>query len=72
MWRQIDLQPDDSYDKKTYTACFSGRVSNGEWTELPSGKKPYYFQIMEIGNSTSMLRELDVAKFVVDTTKADG
>jgi len=71
MWRDISLQPDDSYDNKTFTACFNGGTSNGEWTELGSGMKNVYFQIMKIGGST-FGPQLSVNSVSVDTTKADG
>lgn len=71
MWNDISLQPDESYDNKTYTACFSGGTSNGEWTDLPSGKRDYYFKIMKIGGST-FGPQLSVKSVSVDTTKADG
>ncbi|MDX3754426.1 hypothetical protein ACFY1B_04690 [Streptomyces mirabilis] len=71
VWNDISLAPDKAYDNKTYTACFNGGVSNGEWTDLPSGKRDYYFQIMKIGGST-FGPQLSVSKLVVDTTKVDG
>ncbi|CAL9438921.1 MULTISPECIES: hypothetical protein [Streptomyces] len=71
MWNDISLQPDESYDNKTFTACFSGGTSNGEWTDLPSGKRDYYFKIMKIGGST-FGPQLSVSTVTVDTTKADG
>ncbi|MEU9668817.1 hypothetical protein AB0J81_20850 [Streptomyces bobili] len=70
MWNDISLQPDESYDNKTFTACFSGGTSNGEWTDLPSGMRNYYFQIMKIGGST-FGPQLSVSSVSVDTTKAD-
>ncbi|MFD8262364.1 hypothetical protein ACFV19_26360 [Streptomyces griseoluteus] len=71
IWNDISLQPDESYDNKTFTACFNGGVSNGEWTDLPSGKRDYYFKIMKIGGST-FGPQLTVGSLTVDTTKADG
>ncbi|MFH8503945.1 hypothetical protein [Streptomyces flaveolus] len=71
IWNDIALQPDESYDNKTFTACFNGGVSNGEWTDLPSGKRDYYFEIMKIGGST-FGPQLSVSSLTVDTTKADG
>ncbi|MCF2130768.1 hypothetical protein L1I79_30725 [Strepomyces sp. STD 3.1] len=71
MWNDISLQPDESYDNKTFTACFGGGTSNGEWTDLPSGKRDYYFKIMKIGGST-FGPQLSVKSVSVDTTKADG
>ncbi|WP_327404031.1 hypothetical protein OG194_30715 [Streptomyces sp. NBC_01288] len=71
MWNDIALQPDDAYDSKTFTACFNGAVSNGEWTDLPSGKRDYYFQLMKIGGST-FGPQLSVSSLTIDTTKADG
>jgi hypothetical protein len=70
MWNDIALQPDESYDNKTFTACFSGGTSNGEWTDLPSGIRDYYFKIMKIGGST-FGPQLSVRSVSVDTTKAD-
>lgn len=71
MWRDISLQPDDSYDNKTFTACFGTGTSNGEWTDLGSGMKNVYFQIMKIGGST-FGPQLSVNSVSVDTTQADG
>ncbi|MFI8005728.1 hypothetical protein [Streptomyces sp. NPDC086010] len=71
MWRDISLQPDDSYDNKTFTACFGSGTSNGEWTDLGTGAKNVYFKIMKIGGST-FGPQLSVSSVSVDTTKADG
>ncbi|CAM5297828.1 hypothetical protein [Streptomyces sp. NPDC005930] len=71
IWNDISLQPDESYDNKTFTACFNGGTSNGEWTDLPSGMRNYYFKIMKIGGST-FGPQLSVRSVTVDTTKADG
>ncbi|MFJ4415918.1 MULTISPECIES: hypothetical protein [unclassified Streptomyces] len=73
MWRDISLQPDDSYDNKTFTACFkNGGTSNGEWTDLGSGMKNVYFKIAKIAGSGSAGPQLSVHTVYVDTTKADG
>ncbi|MFE9612578.1 hypothetical protein [Streptomyces sp. NPDC006012] len=72
IWEDISLQPDESYDRKSFTACFNNEVSNGEWTDLPSGIKDYYFQIMDINGWSEGGYDLSVEKFVQDTTKADG
>ncbi|WP_093898264.1 hypothetical protein [Streptomyces sp. Ncost-T10-10d] len=71
MWRDIPFQPDDSYDTKTFTACFGGGTSNGEWTDLGSGMKNVYFQIRKIASMT-VGPQLSVRVVSVDTTKADG
>ena len=71
IWNDISLQPDESYDNKTFTAYSNGGVSNGEWTDLPSGKRDYYFEIMKIAGST-FGPQLSVNSLTVDTTKADG
>ncbi|MEU6513597.1 hypothetical protein [Streptomyces sp. NPDC046978] len=71
IWEDISLEPDESYDNKTFTACFHGERSNGEWTDLPSGKKSYYFQIMDIHYSHDSAHWLNVTKYIQDTTKAD-
>ncbi|MFJ4919474.1 hypothetical protein [Streptomyces sp. NPDC088725] len=71
IWNDISLQPDKAYDSKKFTACFDGKVGNGEWTDLPSGKRDYYFKIVKIGDST-FGPQLTVGSLTVDTTKADG
>ncbi|MDX3314088.1 hypothetical protein ACWGH3_15420 [Streptomyces sp. NPDC054884] len=70
IWNDITLQPDEAYDNKTFTACFNGGTSNGEWTDLPSGMRDYYFKLMKIGGST-FGPQLSVRTVSVDTTKAD-
>ncbi|EGX55992.1 hypothetical protein SZN_30067 [Streptomyces zinciresistens K42] len=70
VWNDIPLQPDESYDNKTFTACFGGGTGNGEWTDLPSGMRDYYFKITKIGGST-FGPQLSVRSVSVDTTKAD-
>ncbi|GHJ39794.1 hypothetical protein [Streptomyces sp. TS71-3] len=72
IWRDRTALPDLSYDNKTYTACFSGSVSNGEWTDLPAGIEDYYFEIMKIGGSGVAGPVLTVGSLTVDTTKVDG
>ncbi|MFF8397212.1 hypothetical protein [Streptomyces sp. NPDC016172] len=69
MWRDISFQPDEVYDNKTFTACFNGGTSNGEWS-LPSGSRDYYFKIAKIGGST-FGPQLSVRSVSVDTSKAD-
>ncbi|MFF3844501.1 hypothetical protein [Streptomyces sp. NPDC002328] len=71
IWADITLQPDEAYDNKTFTACFGGGTSNGEWTDLPSGKRDYYFKLAKIAGST-FGPQLTVSTVSVDTTKADG
>ncbi|MFF6953498.1 hypothetical protein ACFZAD_33290 [Streptomyces iakyrus] len=71
MWRDRTALPDLSYDNKTFTACFNGGTSNGEWTDLPAGVHDYYFKIMKIGGST-FGPQLGVRTVSVDTSKADG
>ncbi|MGP4001166.1 hypothetical protein [Streptomyces sp. 8N706] len=72
MWRDISFQPDDSYDNKSFTACFDGGTSNGEWTELPSSTVSVYFQLMKVGGQSSAgFTTVDVGKVYVDTTQAD-
>lgn len=71
IWEDITASPDESYDSKSFTACFQGERSNGEWGELPSGMKSYYFQIMEIRNNLLDSNWLTVDKYIQDTTKAD-
>ncbi|MDX3577981.1 MULTISPECIES: hypothetical protein [unclassified Streptomyces] len=70
IWNDISFQPDEAYDNKTFTACFNGGTSNGEWTDLPSGMRDYYFQIKKIAGST-FGPQLSVRSVSVDTTKAD-
>ena len=71
IWRDISLQPDDSYDEKHFTACYNGSVSNGEWTDLPASTVKVYFQVMHIGGYTGSSSSLDVGYLSVDTTQAD-
>ncbi|MFD4256147.1 hypothetical protein ACFWR9_00535 [Streptomyces sp. NPDC058534] len=71
MWRDITALPDDSYDNKTFSACFKGQTSNGEWNDLPGSTVSVYFQIMKLGGSTSSGPYIDVDNVSVDTTKAD-
>ncbi|MEV7865732.1 hypothetical protein AB0P17_06430 [Streptomyces sp. NPDC088124] len=70
MREDIPASPDDSYDNKTFTACFSGGTSKGEWTDLGSGMKDMYFQLMKVGGSTVNGNTVDVETVFVDTTKA--
>ncbi|MFE5142930.1 hypothetical protein ACFRDV_35640 [Streptomyces fagopyri] len=72
IWRDITVLPDDKYDTKTFTACFSGGgTSNGEWTDLGSGKKSVYFRIQSVGGSSTEGSTFDAAFVGVDTTQAD-
>jgi hypothetical protein len=49
--RRAVIGPDSGYDKKTYTACFNGGTSSGEWGAGIDGHE-YYFQITEIDGSS--------------------
>ncbi|MET8538696.1 hypothetical protein ABZV67_45350 [Streptomyces sp. NPDC005065] len=64
-YRDIPFSTDAKYDSKTFTACFSGGTSNGEWTGLATGD--YYFKATDVGGGGL----LDVNKVYVDTTLAD-
>ncbi|MEU6815796.1 hypothetical protein [Streptomyces sp. NPDC046860] len=64
-YRDVPLSVDPKYDSKTFTACFSGGTSNGEWTGLPSGD--YYFATTDVGGGGLLF----VDKVYVDTTQAD-
>jgi hypothetical protein len=68
MWRDITAWPDEEYDEKTFSACFGGGTSNGEWSGLSDGD--YYFEADRVaqGGSCCLLNVQDV---YVDTTKAD-
>ncbi|MCL8016720.1 hypothetical protein [Streptomyces sp. AS02] len=59
--------PDPGYDQKTFTACFNGGTSRGEWNNLPQGN--YYFAIRKIDGGSS--GTLDVADVDQDTLKDD-
>ncbi|AWK09026.1 hypothetical protein DDQ41_08935 [Streptomyces spongiicola] len=67
VWRDISLQPDDKYGRKTYTACFksSTTYSKASWDNLPKGS--YYFKIERVGDGGLMW----VNKVYVDNTLAD-
>ncbi|MFB7495268.1 hypothetical protein ACFC09_11275 [Streptomyces sp. NPDC056161] len=71
IWHDISLLPDDKYDTKTFTACFDGGTSNGEWTDLGEGMKSVYFRIQSVGGSTTAGSTIDASSVSVDTTKAD-
>ena len=70
MFRDRSLMPDVPYDNKTYRNCFtgSGKVSAGEWWDLPSGT--YYFRVNNVGPGNSCCL-LFVSRVYVDTTLAD-
>jgi hypothetical protein len=67
LYRAVSSAPDPGYDQKTFTACFNGGTSNGEWNNLPLGD--YYFAIKKIDGGTS--GSLDVADVDQDTLKDD-
>ncbi|MDX3632717.1 hypothetical protein PV728_21075 [Streptomyces europaeiscabiei] len=49
--RRAVIGPDTGFDTKTYTACFNGGTSSGEWGAGTEGHD-YYFRITEVdGNS---------------------
>ena len=55
------------------TAAVRGQsgTSNGEWTDLGSGMKKMYFQLMKVGGSSVNGNTVNVATVSVDTTQAD-
>ncbi|WP_103503393.1 MULTISPECIES: hypothetical protein [unclassified Streptomyces] len=71
MWQHRALLPDVGYANKTYTNCFTGqgKVSAGEWWDLPSAT--YYFRVNNVGHGGSCCL-LFVSQVYVDTTLADG
>ncbi|MEU3795666.1 hypothetical protein AB0F07_38745 [Streptomyces fructofermentans] len=72
VWRVINNFPDDSYDLKTFTACYGGGTSSGAWSEIPTGTESYYFKIMDVGGvEHGGGPTAHVDKVYVDTTKAD-
>ncbi|MBZ4016119.1 hypothetical protein CCS38_10260 [Streptomyces purpurogeneiscleroticus] len=70
VWQDLSFQPDDSYDNKIFTACYSGgNTSSGEWSEIPQESGQFYFQITSVGGRTSYSSSVDVDKVYVDTAK---
>ncbi|OLO30361.1 hypothetical protein PZ61_0207415 [Streptomyces sp. MNU77] len=67
----IPFSQDKSMGDKTFTACFNGGTSKGEWSAHYDGGDNRYFTIPKINGSTSIEGSLDVAKVYVDTSKAD-
>ncbi|SFS61945.1 hypothetical protein OG612_26375 [Streptomyces sp. NBC_01527] len=49
--RREVIGPDTGYDDKTYTACFNGGTSSGEWGAGEEGHD-YYFRITEVDGSS--------------------
>ncbi|MFQ6849714.1 hypothetical protein AAIB46_02245 [Streptomyces sp. 35M1] len=67
----IPFSRDKSMGDKTFTACFNGGTSRGEWSAHYDGGDNRYFTIPKINGSTSIEGSLDVSKVYVDTSKAD-
>lgn len=47
------ILPDENRGQKTFTACFSGGTSSGNWDKRPGNKDRYRFAIMKINGKTS-------------------
>lgn len=71
LWQEIPQGFDDSIGTKTYSACFDGGTSKGEWNVSVSGGTQRYFELPELNGSSSTHALVSVDKIVVDTTKAD-
>ncbi|MET8579133.1 hypothetical protein [Streptomyces sp. NPDC005012] len=67
-----DYLPDVGLDSKTFTNCFNGAgyVSNGEWTDIPSGEHSLQFEPTKIAQGGDCCL-LNVSRVYVDTTQAD-
>ncbi|MGW4824952.1 hypothetical protein ACWEP4_40110 [Streptomyces sp. NPDC004227] len=70
LWHYYSVLPNESLGSKTFTACFSGGTSNGEWTNVPSGVNTLQFETTKIAQGGSCCL-LNVDKVYVDTSKAD-
>lgn len=71
LWQAIPFAQDKDMGDKTFTACFNGGTSRGEWSAHYDGGDNRYFTIPKINGSTSITGSLSVSKVYVDTTKAD-
>lgn len=70
MWKIDTWTPNDDLGSKTFTACFNGGTSNGEWTNVPTGDHTLQFEADKIAQGGSCCL-LNVDKVFVDTSKAD-
>nr|WTB34534.1 hypothetical protein OG781_38055 [Streptomyces sp. NBC_00830] len=70
LWHYYSILPNESLGNKTFTACFGGGTSNGEWTNVPSGTNTLQFEADKVAQGGSCCL-LSVASVNVDTSKAD-
>ncbi|MFE6763385.1 hypothetical protein [Streptomyces sp. NPDC057689] len=59
--RRAVIGPDTGFDTKTYTACFNGGTSSGEWGAGSEGHD-YYFRITKVGGSSVVGPTISVDK----------
>lgn len=70
LWHYYSVLPNESLGSKTFTACFNGGTSNGEWTNVPSGTNTLQFEADKIAQGGSCCL-LNVGTVYVDTSQAD-
>jgi hypothetical protein len=71
LWQAIPFSLDKDMGGKTFTACYNGGTSQGEWDAHYSGGDNRYFTISHINGSIYTQGYVSVSKVYVDTTKAD-
>ncbi|MFE9457125.1 hypothetical protein [Streptomyces californicus] len=71
LFQAIPFSRDKDMGDKTFTACFNGGTSRGEWDVHYDGGDNRYFTIPKVNGSGSIEGSLEVDKVYVDTTKAD-
>ncbi|MFE9019869.1 hypothetical protein ACFYNL_15030 [Streptomyces sp. NPDC007808] len=73
MWREWDYYPDDGFDTKTFSECFSrydGDISSTGIWDLPHDTGSYYFKLGVVDDYHTDW-PLDVHEVYVDTSKED-
>lgn len=71
LWQAIPFDYDKDMGGKTFTACYNGGTSHGEWDQYYNGGDNRYFTISHINGSVYTQGLVSVDKVYVDTTKAD-
>ncbi|MDF6019187.1 hypothetical protein [Streptomyces sp. JH34] len=70
LWHYYSVLPNESLGTKTFTACFDGSTSNGQWTNVPSGTNTLQFEADKVAQGGSCCL-LNVGTVYVDTSKSD-
>ncbi|MFF7000009.1 hypothetical protein ACFY93_34500 [Streptomyces sp. NPDC008313] len=71
LWQAIPFGRDKDVGTKTFTACFGGGTSQGEWNVHYEGGDNRYFTLPQLNGSEYTRAQVSVRKIYVDTTKAD-